>query len=47
MCEEPKEKRETEESKQKRSYYYDDSHGYKDYDPEAEDDETEKEPPTE
>ena len=31
------------ETEEKRSYYYDDAHGYKDYDPEKEDDEPEGE----
>ena len=37
MCETPKEEPESEESSDKklkqRSYYYDDAHGYEDYDP--------------
>lgn len=47
MCEEPKEKLECDETVEKRLYYYDDAHGYEDFDPEADDDETEKEPPIE
>jgi len=47
MCEEPKEKPNEEETDQRRSYYYDDAHGYEEFDPDAEDDETEKEPPNE
>ncbi|HMT07658.1 MAG TPA: hypothetical protein PKA82_06610 [Pyrinomonadaceae bacterium] len=46
MCEPPKEKPENNEET-KPSYYYDDSHGYEDYDPELEDEEIEKEPPNE
>lgn len=47
MFEQPREKPDNDDSEEKRSYYYDDAHGYEDFDPEAEDDETEKEPPTE
>lgn len=48
MAEPPKEKPKCEEMDEKGSYYYDDSHGYEDFDPEEEeDDEIEKEPPTE
>lgn len=47
MAEPPKEKPDGEEPEQKRSYYYDDAHGYEDFDPDAEDEEMEKEPPTE
>ncbi len=46
MCEEPKEKPNDEKTQQERSYYYDDAHGYEDFDPDAENDENEKEPPT-
>lgn len=36
MPDTPKEKKESDESE--RSYYYDDAHGYEDYDPEEGDD---------
>ena len=40
MQEKPKRERpaEDESDRERRSYYYDDAHGYEDYDPEAEDD---------
>lgn len=47
MCEPPREKPPNEEDETESSYYYDDSHGYEDFDPEADEDDIEKEPPTE
>ena len=47
MCETPKDEPELEESPvkkpERRSYYYDDSHGYEDYDPADERDDEEDE----
>ena len=40
-CEEPLESEEKEPGEKERSYYYDDAHGYEDYDPGETDDEPE------
>lgn len=43
MCETPKDKNEsvedTKDKTEERSYYYDDAHGYEDYDPDGDDEE--------
>lgn len=45
MPENPKEKKEGtwEEDQKERDYYYDDSHGYEEFDPEADDSDAESE----
>ncbi|HEX6280119.1 MAG TPA: hypothetical protein VFZ49_08930 [Pyrinomonadaceae bacterium] len=47
MCEKSKDESavtKPEEKPAKRSYYYDDAHGYEDYDPDAEEPETDEGP---
>ena len=47
MCETPKDESELEESSgtkpERRSYYYDDAHGYEDFDPESDEIEADEE----